>query len=152
MAKLVKCKTCEHQVARSARSCVQCATRNPGKTATDYLVNCLCMVTMVMSLMLLYKITFNEDLLKISDVEAAGFQKHYPHRTLIQNAEVGWVGEWQKERIELYQFSDTTAVDLEFFSKRADPTNSHRWSDACIHKNIILLSDGRHACEILKQL
>jgi hypothetical protein len=152
MAKLVKCKTCEYQVARTAKTCVQCYTRNPGLTAADHLINCMCIVTFVVAIMLLYKITFNEQLIRITDVEAAGFEKHYQRQTLIQNAEAGWVGQWQSEHIELYQFADTTAVDLEFFSKHAAPDNVFGWNDACIHKNIILLSEGRNACQILKQL
>ncbi|HAO23525.1 MULTISPECIES: hypothetical protein [unclassified Methylophaga] len=152
MARLVKCKVCEYQVARKARTCVQCHARNPGLTATDYLIYCMFIVIIIAGIMLSYKITFNDQLIRIKDVEAAGFEKQYQRQTLIQNAEVGWVGEWYSERIEVYQFADTTAVDLEFFSKHAAPDNVFGWNDACIHKNIILLSEGRHACQILKQL
>lgn len=152
MAKLVKCKTCEYQVAQSAKTCLQCHTKNPGITATHKLINFLFISTIVVAMMLLYKISFEEPLLTISDVEAAGFDKRYKRNTLIDNAENGWVGEWQSERIELYQFANSTAVDLEFFSKHAAPDNVFGWSDACIHKNIILLSEGRNACQILKQL
>lgn len=152
MAKLVKCKTCEYQVARTAKSCVHCYTKNPGLTSTDHLINILCISTLLIAIMLLYKISFNEQLIQIADVEAAGFEKQYQRHNLLQNAENGWVGQWKNERIELYQFADTTAVDLEFFSKRAAPDNMFGWNDACIHKNIILLSEGHHACEKLKQL
>lgn len=152
MAKLVKCKNCEYQVARTARNCVQCHTKNPGLNTTDRFLNSMFFITLLVALMLLYKISFNEQLIHISDVEAAGFEKQYQRHTLIENAENGWVGQWKSERIELYQFADTLAVDLDFFSKHAAPDNVFGWNDACIHKNIILLSEGRNACQTLKQL
>lgn len=152
MAKLVKCKTCEYQVARTAKSCVQCYTKNPGLTAADHLIHGISVVTLLVAIMLLYKISFNEELIQIADVEAAGFEKHYQRHTLIHNAQDGWVGRWNSEYIELYQFANISAVDLEFFSKHAAPDNVFGWTDACIHKNIILLSEGRNACQILKQL
>lgn len=152
MAKLVKCRNCEYQVARTAKNCVQCRAKNPGLTSTDHLINTTCIAAFLIAIMLLYKISFNEQLIQISDVEAAGFEKQYQRQTLIQNAKDGWVGQWKSERIELYQFADTIAVDLEFFSKHAAPDNIFGWNDACIHKNIILLSEGRNACQKLKQL
>lgn len=152
MAKLVKCKTCEYQVTQTAKSCVQCYTKNPGLTSTDHLIHCISIVTFTVAMMLLYKISFNEHLIQIADVEAAGFEKHYQRQTLINNAADGWVGSWNSEHIELYQFANIRAVDLEFFSKHAAPDNVFGWTDACIHKNIILLSEGRNACQILKQL
>lgn len=152
MTKLVKCKTCEYQVARTAKSCVQCYTKNPGLTSTDYFINMLCVSSLLITIMLLYKITSSEQLIQIADVEAAGFEKQYQRHNLLQKAENGWVGHWKNERIELYQFEDTTAVDLEFFTKQAAPDNAFGWNDACIHKNIILLSEGQNACEKLKQL
>lgn len=152
MAKLVKCKSCEYQVARTAKSCVQCYTKNPGQTVTDSLIHCISIVTFIVAMMLLYKISFSDQLIQIADVEAAGFEKHYKRQTLIDNAQAGWVGRWKSEHIELYQFADIRAVDLEFFSKHAAPDNVFGWNDACIHKNIILLSEGRNACQILKQL
>jgi hypothetical protein len=152
MAKLVKCKTCEYQVARTAKTCLQCYTKNPGLTVTDNLLHCVSVVIFLVAMILLYRINTNEHLLQIADVEAAGFEKHYPRQTLIHNAQDGWVGRWNSEHIELYQFANTRTVDLEFFSKHAAPDNVFGWTDACIHKNIILLSDGRNACQILKQL
>lgn len=152
MAKLVKCRNCEYQVARTANNCVRCHIKNPGLTTTDHFINTLCFAALLLGLMLLYKISFNDQLIQIADVEAAGFEKQYQRQTLIENAEGGWVGQWKSERIELYQFTDTVAVDLEFFSKRAAPDNVNGWNDACIHKNIILLSEGHNACQTLKQL
>tara|TARA_R100001591_G_scaffold19480_7_gene26557 strand:+ start:149576 stop:149830 length:255 start_codon:yes stop_codon:yes gene_type:complete len=69
-------------------------------------------VIIIAGIMLSYKITFNDQLIRIKDVEAAGFEKQYQRQTLIQNAEVGWVGEWHSERIEVYQFANIRAVDL----------------------------------------
>ena len=112
MAKLVKCRNCEYQVARTANNCVQCHTKNPGLTTTDHFINTLCFAALLLGLMLLYKISFNDQLIQIADVEAAGFEKQYQRQTLIENAEGGWVGQWKSERIELYQFTDTVAVDL----------------------------------------
>jgi hypothetical protein len=152
MAKLVKCKRCEYPVAKTAKTCLQCYSKNPGITTAHYLINVIFIISIVAALMVLYKISYEEPLISLSDVEAAGFDKRYQRHTLIDNAKIGWVGEWQSERIELYQFADTIAVDLEFFSKHAAPDNVFGWSDACIHKNIIVLSEGRSACQILKKL
>jgi len=52
MAKLVKCRNCEYQVARTANNCVQCHTKNPGLTTTDHFINTLCFAALLLGLML----------------------------------------------------------------------------------------------------
>ena len=91
-------------MARTAKNCVHCYTKNPGLTSTDHLINILCISTLLIAIMLLYKISFNEQLIQIADVEAAGFEKQYQRHNLLQNAENGWVGQWKNERIELESY------------------------------------------------
>lgn len=90
--------------------------------------------------------------LSISDIEKAGFEKNQQQLFQMVGASDGWSGKWNDEVVEIYTFTDTDLENNPFYTSINIERSSSNWADKCIHKNVILLSKGTKACQLLSDV
>lgn len=90
--------------------------------------------------------------LSIADAEAAGFSKDQQQLYQMIGAVDGWSGEWVGETVELYQFADANPENLTRFQAATQPGNISGWVELCDAGNLVMLSKGQEACNMLRAL
>jgi len=94
----------------------------------------------------------SSDTLTIKDATAAGFIKQQQKLFQMVGAKDGWSGTLGGEKVELYEFESQEKVNSDIFKAATRPGNASGWVELCEVKNMLLLSKGTKACEILKGL
>ncbi len=102
--------------------------------------------------LLLASLASASQLLSISDAESAGFEKNSQQLFQMIGAKDGWSGTWSGEKVELYQYASEEEVDPEVFESSVQEGNISGWVELCQHRNMLMLSKGKKACDELKGL
>ncbi|MCB2426165.1 hypothetical protein [Methylophaga pinxianii] len=90
--------------------------------------------------------------LTFAELEAAGFKKEQQQYFQLVGATNAWSGRWANEDIEIYTFDDPDLENAPFYKSIKVNTNDSRWADKCVHRNVVLLSNGEQACKRLYKL
>ncbi len=94
----------------------------------------------------------SETPLTINEAESIGFKKEEQQLFQMIGATDGWIGGWEGERVELYQFESPDKIKKDLFSTSTDEGNISGWVDKCTVRNMFMLSKGKKACSELKTL
>ena len=90
--------------------------------------------------------------LSIAAAEDAGFEKNQQQIFQMVGAKDGWSGEWAGEIVELYEYSEPSAINRDAFEASIQPGNLSGWVEMCAVRNMLMLSKGDNACRHLEAL